>query len=155
MKQYNQILLSHDPLDCAGGDVDTRFPRLKPDQVLTMVIRSAERCDNTEKGTEAIRFNLETTEPNIDTDGRPLAAGFKFRHRVNGASGERTADALAKDLAFLVKAVDGPKSTINLRQLWQNPGAFLDNKPVKVKVGIQKEQNGFPESNKATFVIPA
>jgi hypothetical protein len=137
-----------------AGEVDTRFPRIKDGTIATFILRGLEKKVNAEKGTEGMAITLESTTPLEDTDGHPLAVGFKFRTRINGASGARTREALAKDLALFVKAVEGPASKTPLLEVWNNP-AILDNKPVQVKIGIQKEQNGFPESNSVkSWIIP-
>lgn len=144
----------NDPLAMPAGEVDTRFPRIKDGTIGTFILRSLEKKTNPEKGTEGLSITLESTQEHEDTDGRPLAVGFKFRTRINGASGARTREALAKDLALFVKAVEGPATKTPLLSVWENP-SMLDNKPVQLKVGIQKEQNGFPESNTVkTWIIP-
>ncbi len=144
-----------DPLAMPAGEVDTRFPRIKDGTIADFILRNLEKKVNQEKGTEGLSITLESTTELVDTDGHALPIGFKFRTRINGASGARTREALAKDLAVFVKAVDGPGTKLQLLEVWNNPGA-LNDKPVRAKVGIQKEQNGFPESNTVkTWVIPA
>ncbi len=148
-----------DPLAQAAAEVDTRFPRLVPDRIYRMIIRSPEKKTN-DKGTEMMNLKLETTTPTLDTDGKELHPGFKFTTRIIGASGDRDMVAVAKDLAMFVKAVYGTKSpeatsTTFLRELWANP-SVCEGKVVDVKVGIQKEKDGFPESNTVkSWVIPA
>ena len=143
-----------DPLAMPASEIDTRFPRLQPDRVYRMIIRSPEKKTN-DKGTEMLNVKLETTGELIDTDGKALHAGFKFTHRIVGATGERDLNSVAKDLAMLIKAVYGSKATQTPRAVWDNP-ADLDGKPVDVKVGIQKERDGFPESNVVkSWVLPA
>lgn len=143
-----------DPLAMPASEIDTRFPRLQPDRVYRMVLRSPEKKTN-DKGTEMLNMKLETTVECIDTDGKTLHPGFKFTHRIVGASGDRDLNAVAKDLALLMKAVYGPKTTMTARQIWDNP-ADLEGKPVDVKVGIQKEKDGYPESNVVkSWVLPA
>lgn len=143
-----------DPLDMPAGEVDTRFPRLQPDRVYRMIIRSPEKKTN-DKGTEMINLKLETTKEAMDTDNQVLHPGFRFTTRIIGTSGERDIEAVKKDSAMLLKAVFGAKATTTVRELWNNP-AIIDGKPVDVKVGIQKEKDGFPESNTVkTWVLPA
>lgn len=119
-----------------------------------MIIRNPEKKTN-DKGTEMLNLSLETTKEAMDTDGKVLHPGFKFKHRFVGPTGDRTVEALAKDLAMFIKAVEGPKSATTPRQIWDNPSVY-EGKPVDVKVGIQKEKDGFPESNVVkAWVIPA
>lgn len=147
---------SDDPMAMPAGDVDTRFPRLK-EGVYRMVIRKPERKDNAEKQNKALVMQLETTTVAEDTDGQPLPIGFKFTHRINGVKGERTKEALTKDLALLAKAVFGAAGAkaVNILDLWNSPETIIADKTVDVKVGIKAASGDFPEANSVrTFIIP-
>lgn len=131
--------------------VDTRFPRLK-EGTYRLVIRSPE-TRTSDKGTRMVSFKVETTKDVVDTDDRPLYSGFRFTHRLIGVSGERDANAVAKEGAILLKAVGLGSMTVG--QLFDNPGV-LDGKLVDAKVSIEKERDGFPETNRVkAFIIPA
>lgn len=154
----NKLLRSPeaDPLAMPAGEVDTRFPRLAPDKIYRMVIRSPEvAAAKSNDQVNRLTFKLETTTEARDTEGGVLHAGFKFLHGINVTpSGERDANAVAKDCALLLKAVEGAATKTTARQLIDNPSIIAD-KVVDVKVGLQKAKDGFPESNRVTnFVIP-
>lgn len=140
-----------DPLAMPADAIDTRFPRLQPNRLLRMTVRSPERKVS-EKGTEMFVFKLETTTAEIDTDGHPLHPGFRFTHRIIGASGERTIEDFKKEFAHFLKCVG--KSNIPMRDVLNGP-SVVDGLPIDVKIGIQKEKDGFPESNTARFVLPS
>jgi len=145
----------NDPLAMPAGEIDTRVPRIKDGTIGTFIIRNIEKKVNPEKGTEGLVMSLESTQEHQDTEGNPLRVGFPIRNvRINGASGARTRESLARDLAMFIKAVEGPSSKTQPLAIWTDPSSYV-NKPVQVKVGIQKEQNGFPESNSVkSWIIP-
>lgn len=152
---HNRILLSSvDPLAMPAGDVDTNRPRIKDGTIASFTIASAEKKVNPEKGTESIAITLASTKELQDTAGNVLAPGFRFTARINGASGKRTNEDWVRELATCVKSIYGPKTTQSLREFWDNPN-MAAGKPVDVKVKVQKEQNGFPESNVVgAWIIP-
>ena len=141
-----------DPMAVAAGEVDTSFPRLA-EGIYTMVIRNPSLRPPNEKGTEVMEMKLETTKPARDTEGNELHVGYKITHYVAGTTEKRDKVALAKDLAFILKSAGLPKTTPG--ELWANPSLIAD-KLVQVKVAIQKERDGYPESNRVKqFIIPS
>jgi len=155
----NKLLRSPeaDPLAMPAGEVDTRFPRLAPDKIYRMIIRSPEvSASKANDQVNRLTFKLETTTEARDTEGGVLHVGFKINHGLNVTpSGERDVNAIAKDCALILKAVEGATTKTSPRQLIDNPGILAD-KVVDVKVGLQKAKDGFPESNRVvSFVIPA
>lgn len=158
MQNYrNRILLNTDPLAMPAGDVDTNRPRIKDGTVATFTIASAEKkvkiIDN-ERSSESIAIVLASTKELEDTTGAKLSPGFRFTARINGASGKRTNEDWVRELATCVKSIYGPKTTQSLREFWDNPN-MAAGKPVDIKVKVQKEQNGFPESNTVgSWIIP-
>ena len=152
MQNKTKLLLSSDPMDMPAGQIDTSFPKIR-EGVHKMVVRDP-KAEPGKKDPNVFRltFSLETIDETVSTDGAKLYPGFKFREAVNGASGERTAAAVAKDTAALIQAFDGKDSTITPKQLWDNPSLMAD-KVLYVKVGIQAAKDGFPEKNKASAYI--
>jgi hypothetical protein len=150
-----------DPLAMPAGQVDTSFPRMQPDRVYKMLIRSPEivASKSNDKNFMLV-MKLETTEDGTDTDGNKLYKGFKFTHRIGiTPSGERTATHIGKDLALLLQALN--KTSISARALVGNPATgvapelhHIADQLIYVKVGLQKATNDFPESNKVTKFIP-
>lgn len=139
-------------LDMPAGQIDASFPRLAPGQY-KMLIRKPENVRNKKDTADMLVFKLETTEDARDTEENKLYKGFGFTHRISGPSGDRNAQALAKDLAGLLQAVEGKGSTTKPIDLWKKPELIAD-KPVWVKVGINKATEEFPESNKVVTFIP-
>ena len=137
-----------------ANEVDTRFPRLAPDRNYRMIIRSPEVVAG-KKDPEArmLAFKLETTTDTRDTDGGKLNVGFRFTHRVTVTPSEnRDIEMIKKDLALLLKSAG--LASISIRSVLDDPSQ-LEGKLVDVKVGVQKERDGFPESNTARFIPPA
>lgn len=84
-----------DPFDTPANEVNTDFPRLMPNRNYKMAIRGAELVAGKADATVmSLVFRLETTEDATDTEGNTLYKGFKFIHRINGASGKRTKEAV-------------------------------------------------------------
>ena len=143
-----------DPLACPACDIKTGMPLIKDGTMMRFTIRTPEKKVNQEKGTERVEFRAETTKPCYDTENNELQPGYKIVVRINGASGERKADALARDLASLIQAVEGKASKTTPRQIWDNPALF-DGKVVDAKVKIQAGKNGFNDQNILTYLPPA
>lgn len=167
----NLILLSSDPLEISGGDVDTNFPRVK-EGVYELLIQNAEPKAKKDSGAQIVDgnvpytgFNLSLqlclTKDAVGVDGKPVYKGFPITFRVNGMSDKRDGSALQKDLAVLAKCalgIEGFKKAAEadklfLKNLWNNP-AQLNGKVVQAKVIVQPEQNGFPEKNEARLILP-
>ncbi len=152
-EQATQIV---DPLDMPAGNIDVRFPRLQPDRIYRMMIRSPEVVPGKKNpDVRLLTFKLETTKEAMDTDGKPLHIGFKFIHRISvDPSGDRTVDQIKIDLGLLLQCIEGKDAKTRPRELINNP-AIIADKLIDVKVGLQKEKDGYPESNSARFVPPA
>lgn len=152
-----------DPLSQASGGIDTSFPLIAPDRVCRFKISSAKKApvkdaEKAAAGHELLTLQLKTEKSYPDTDGKTLNAGFSVYHRISltptegkdGKSG-RTIENIAKDLATLLKAVGMVDKSP--RQLLDNP-SILEGQVVDCRVGVNKAQGNFPESNSIKFVIP-
>lgn len=149
------VLRDADPMDSAAADVDISYPLIRAGSIENLIIRSAVRKDNPEKQSEAIVLTLETTRITQSVAGPDLPVGFRFNQRINGASGKRERGDVAKDVTKLIQAVEGKGSKTIIKEVWNNPGAFLDNKPVQGKITVTPEKDGFDAKNEVKWVIPA
>ena len=152
LNKTNLILRSSDEWDMPAGQVDVSFPLLR-DGLYKMIIRSPEWKRNSKDTADNLSMKLEITEEARDTEGNKLHAGFKFTHRINGASGERDERAVIKDIAALLQAVEGKESKTTPKQLKENAG-IIGDKLVWAKVSTQPAKGEFAASNKATLIPP-
>jgi SepF-like predicted cell division protein (DUF552 family) len=136
----------------AGGEIDTSFPLIKDGSTLKMIIRNPEKVKSKEGTSEMIVCKLETTEELKATNDQTIHPGHKVISRTTITPSEkREVQAIAKDLATIIQAAEGKGAKTTPRQVIDNP-SILDGKVVFVKIGIQKEKDGFPASNTARFV---
>lgn len=144
-----------DPLATPAGAVDTSFPLIQPGQRHRLIIQKPRLEDSkTKEGVKFLVFKLATTEPTKSTEGVTLHPGFGFLHRITIASPDRDVNDVKRDLALLLQAVEGPKTTTTLRALLDNVN-MLDGKPVDAKVDISKSKDPqYSDSNSAKFEIP-
>ena len=173
MNKLNKILLTTDGADGAGVEVDPlsqassgieapKFPCLAPDRICRFTIKKCSHGptkDNPNRNSLTIVLN--TVKDYNDTDGKVLRAGFTGYKRIGttvitaeeaGEKRPRDINAIKADLAMVLKACGmGEKSP---RDLLNNP-SIVEGQVVDMKVGLQKERDGYPASNSFTFVLPA
>lgn len=150
-----------DPLSqAAGGIAAPKFPCLQADRVVRFRISKITKAPSKDNASrETLTILMKTESDQVDTDGQALRAGFAGYKRIGitptpeeDGKRARTVKEIAADVAMLLKACG--KKDVSPRQLFDNP-SMLDQEVVDVKVGLQPEKNGYPQSNTFTFVLPA
>lgn len=151
-----------DPLAQAAGGIDTSFPLLPADRLITVECVSAKVAPTKEAPDRStLTIMCKTTTELTFQDGKRANPGFKLYKRYGvtvtpptDKSDGRTIDSIKKDLAFVIKAFFGSNAQVSPRDLLNNP-AMLEGRPVSVKTTIEKGTGGFPDKNGITFIIPA
>lgn len=139
-----------DPMDIDVSDVDTSFPRLAAN-VYTLEVSKSEVVDNKAGTGKNLKVQLKTVEPSISTEGEPLPAGTFITTNISLTPTERYSQASVNKAVTLLMQSAGLTGKISIVR--DNP-AILEGKQVTAKVGIQKETDEYPESNKIiAFVV--
>jgi hypothetical protein len=150
-----------DPLSgAASGWEAPKFPCLAPDRICRFKISKATKAptkDNPDR--ESLTLVLKTEKDYTDTEGKPLRAGFTGYKRIGVTPVAEEADKrprtwknIGEDLGMVLKATGMLDKSP--RDLLNNP-AIVEGQVVDCKVGLQKEKDGFPQSNTFSFVLPA
>lgn len=142
-----------DPFAAAAGAFITDFPLLPENRRYRLIIKSPEKVKN-DDGYERLKFKLTTTEDCTSTEGVKLHSGYGFTQSIGlTPKGDRDMESIKRDLATLLKAVEGPKTTTTFRSLLDNPMIIAD-KPVDADMKIRPAKGSFAASNEARFVVP-
>lgn len=155
-----------DPLSAAAsGFEEPKFPVLAPDRIVRCKIVKVTKSITKETASlppseqrEVLSFKFQTEKDYTDTAGKPLRAGFKGFKHIGITPSEETSDKRARtiqnigeDLSMALKACGlGGRSP---RELLNDP-TMVESQIVDLKVGLNKAQGGYPESNSFTFVLP-
>lgn len=149
-----------DPLSQAAGGIEApKFPVLMPDRICQFKIAKSSK-DNVQgdETKQMLVLTLATTKDYTDKDGKPLRQGFKVFHReglypmpATDTWRGRTMQDVAAGLGLILRSVG--KTDISPRQLIDNP-TLIEGEIVDCKVGLNKAKDGYPESNRVSFVPP-
>lgn len=157
MQNYiNPILRSADPLDVAGGGVDTSYPLIMDGKILKFEICEVNKSTKKDDpNVEMLVYKLKTVDETIGVDRKPIYPGHKVTNRVViTPKGDRTMDMIVKDVAGIAQAVYGKKTDVKLRVIIDQPEQYLLGKMVYGKVGINKGDGNFAPSNTVRLMAP-
>lgn len=147
---------TQDPLAADVGDKDlTKMPLIPADKKLRFEIRKPAKV--TSKSNPTVKFNgsdvpneminvpCHLTEDTRAVDGSTINKGFPIFHRIMvTVHDERTPKQVASDVGRLCQAVG--LQGVKVIDVINNP-SLLDGKIFDAKTKINKEKDGYPESN--------
>ena len=148
---------NNDPLSADVGDKDNiKMPLLPADKIVRLEIRKVAKVisksnprvkrDGNEYDNEMLNVPCHLTEDATAVDGTKINKGFPIFHRIMlTPTDERPAKQIAADVTKLCLAV-GVKG-LTVRQLIDDPVTHLEGKIFDAKTKINKEKDGYPESN--------
>jgi hypothetical protein len=149
-----------DPLTQAAGGIEPpKFPVLMPNRIcqFNIVKASIDPVQGDESKT-MLTLALATEKDYTDKEGKPLRKGFKVFYRIGlypmaptDTWRGKTMQDVAAELGLLLRSVG--KTSTTPRQLIDNP-TLIEGEKVDCKVGLNKAKDGYPESNRVTFVPP-
>lgn len=153
-----------DPFATPASETSTDYPLLKGGKpyrlaIKTIVIEDVEDDEvpsTPEHPTQVMIVKVMTTKDELDVREEVLHAGFVLTKRIYlYEKGERSIEGIKRDIATLIKAVEGKNAKTTLRDLIDNPTRY-DGLPVEAKVGIQIDKKGqYPDQNTIRFSVPA
>ena len=149
-----------DPLSHAASGIEPpKFPVLMPERICQFRIVTSKVEDvKNDSSRKLLTLSLATERPYPDKEGKTLNKGFKVFHRIGltptpptDTSRGRTIENVASDLGLLLRSCG--METKSPRQLVDNP-TLIEGCIVDCKVGLNKEKDGYPESNRISFIPP-
>lgn len=146
-----------DPLSADVGDRElTKFPLLPDGRIMRFEIRKPATADAKKKGSTSrvLTVPCHTTEDATSTDGKTINKGWPVYKRITVTPTEkRDASKIAADVAKLCQACG--VTGVKVIDVINNPAQYLEGKLFDAKVRIMPENDGFPESNDLSPVLPA
>lgn len=150
-----------DPLSQAASGIEApKFPLLQDNRIVRFEVVAITKAPVKDKpDREVLTVKMRTVKDQVDTDSKPLRAGFTCFTRTGitpfpeeGDKRARTNKEIAAELGMLLKgAGKGDKSP---RELLNNLD-MLNGQLIDFKVSLQPEKNGYPASNSFKVVLPA
>lgn len=142
-----------DPLDMGAGSVKTGFPLLQHAGPCELIIKDATVAPGKkDPNKQVITLLLNTNKEYMSTDNETLHPGFPLRdYVVIDTSTPEGKARTVKSIAAICKAT-GQKD-LTPRQVIDKPSVLV-GRILMAKVGIAKETDGFPESNKIKQYVP-
>ena len=137
-----------DPLSQDVGSKDlTKMPLLPADRVFRFEIRKPTKTESkSTPGNFMLNIPCALVEDQVDVNGERVNKGFPVFHRIMiTPTDKRTVTQIASDVGRLCQAI-GLKG-VTVRQVIDDPVAHLDGKLFDAKTTINKEKDGYPESN--------
>jgi len=137
-----------DPLSADVGDKElTKMPLFPADRVFRFEIRKPVKVESkSTPGNFMLNIPCAVTEDLVAVGGEKINKGFPIFHRIMVTPTEkRTPAQIASDVGKLCQAV-GLKG-VTVRQVIDDPITHLDGKLFDAKTRINKEKDGYPESN--------
>lgn len=149
-----------DPMTRAAGGIEPpKFPVLMPDRICQFkIVKSTVDNVQGDEAKQMLVLTLATTKDYTDKDGKPLRQGFKVFHREGlyemaptDTWRGRSRDDVAAALGLILRCVG--KAQTSPAELKSNP-TIIEGEIVDCKVGLNKAKDGYPESNRVSFVPP-
>lgn len=151
---------NNDPLSADVGDKElTKMPLLPADRIFRFEVRKPTKVESkSTPGNFMLTIPCALVEDATAVDGEKVNKGFPIFHRImvtptEGKDGKqgRTVNQIASDVGKLCQAI-GLKG-ITVRQVIDDPVTHLDGKLFDAKTRINKEKDGYPESN-SLYPVP-